>query len=436
MTEYEQTPDRSRSMAQASKPGKPTSGPLAHPVRQPADHPLRIRSLSDRLVKAQKPLRVLDAIHWDASVEASFFAAGCRNQPPVTRDYYQGRPLAFEPKAKLDELKQIERDVRRELGEGDPAGCILTRMCREYQDVVLLLQHRGTRRFAEISGRLYGSARSLGCQDGGERVAPCFAPFADADGPAMDAAKASHTLAMRLRRYFGERAAVRVKVSGELAADAAAGCGYIKLRSGARFTPRQLRLLEVHEGWVHLGTALNGLEQPVCTFLSKGAPSSVLTQEGLAVLTELLASASYPERWRRLWGRLEGVAMAEAGAAFRDVYRFFLDQGSDPRECYQHTMRIFRGSLPDGCGPFTKDVSYGKGFLYLRDCLQGASAARQRELIELLFCGKTSLGDLPMLERLRDLGLLSPPRFVPPYSRDLNLPARMATATIASVEAP
>ena len=53
-----------------------------------------------------------------------------------------------------------------------------------------------------------------------------------------------------------------------------------------------LRLLEVHEGWVHLGTTLNGQSQPVCTFLSKGPPSSTLTQEGLAVLTEVFAFAS------------------------------------------------------------------------------------------------------------------------------------------------
>src|SRR5207249_196656 len=35
-----------------------------------------IRSLSDRLVQAQRPLRVLGALRWDAEVERAFFASG------------------------------------------------------------------------------------------------------------------------------------------------------------------------------------------------------------------------------------------------------------------------------------------------------------------------------------------------------------------------
>src|SRR5438045_397251 len=117
-----------------------------------------VRSLSDRLVEAQRPIRILDAIKWDDETERAFFAGGCRELPPITRDYYVSRPLPFEPEQKLHEFHLIERDIRRRLGEYNAPGQIMARMCQEYRDVVHLLTHRGTRAFGEISERLYGSA--------------------------------------------------------------------------------------------------------------------------------------------------------------------------------------------------------------------------------------------------------------------------------------
>src|SRR5438046_1424865 len=117
-----------------------------------------VRGLSERLVVAQRLIRVLDAIKWDDDVERAFFEKGCRELPPVTRDYYLGRPLPFEPEEKLHELHAIERDVRRQLGEFNTPGQIMARMCQEYREVVHMLSSRGTRAFAEISERLYGSS--------------------------------------------------------------------------------------------------------------------------------------------------------------------------------------------------------------------------------------------------------------------------------------
>src|SRR4051812_11598831 len=63
-----------------------------------------IRHLGDRLITAQRPLRILEAIRWDESIERAFFAAGCRTLPVVDRDYYHGRPLPFDPAQKRREL--------------------------------------------------------------------------------------------------------------------------------------------------------------------------------------------------------------------------------------------------------------------------------------------------------------------------------------------
>jgi uncharacterized protein (TIGR02421 family) len=390
-----------------------------------------VRSLSDRLVEAQRPIRILDAIKWDDDVERAFFDKNCRELPPVTRDYYLSRPLPFDPEQKFHEFHGIERDIRRQLGEFNAPGQIMSRMCQEYREVVRLLTHRGTRAFAEISERLYGSS-SDSFHAGDPNLADLGHMMSDIldnlshetifgrEDRTLDARQAVDQLSDRLGSYFQDRAAVRVQVSDGIVADAAAGSDYIKIRGNARFTPREVRLLEVHEGWVHLGSTLNGSNQPVCTFLSKGPPSSTITQEGLAVITEIFAFASHPGRVRRLTNRIEGVALAEAGANFLEVYRYFLEEGYDPRESYQHTMRIFRGSLPDGCGPFTKDLCYSKGFVLVYNYIRLAVSRGMVRRVPLLFCGKANLGDIKILGQLVDEGLVTPPRFLPPQFADLH----------------
>ncbi len=413
--------------------GKVSTSPAIHGLSHRSLSPYEslVRSLSDRLVEAQRPIRILDAIKWDDDVERAFFAGSCRELPPVKPDYYRGRPLPFDPEQKLNEFHDLERDLRRRLGEFNAPGQIMARMCEEYRDVVHMLKHRGTRTFALISERLYGSASDSfhagdpSLADLGHMMSDMLTGLAH-DGlfgreePSVEAPQAVDMLATRMKGYFGEAGAIRVKLSDGIVADAAAGSDYIKIRGNACFTPREVRLLEVHEGWVHLGTTLNGQSQPVCTFLSKGPPSSTITQEGLAVLTEMFAFASHPARVRRLTNRIEGVAMAEAGANFLDVYRFFLDEGCPPREAYQHSMRIFRGSLPEGCGPFTKDLCYSKGFVMVYNYLRLAVRKGMMSRVPLLFCGKTTLADIKTLAQLVDEGLVVPPRFVPPQFADPN----------------
>lgn len=401
------------------------------PARSLSTYEELIRSLSDRLVEAQRPIRILDAIKWDDDIERAFFAAGCRELPPVTRDYYLSRSLPFDLENKRLEFLAIERDIRHRLGKYNAAGQIMTRMGAEYRQVLDLLAGRGTPAFSALSERLYGSsadsfhAGDPNLADLGRMLAGTLdnlsrdAEFAPAE-PVLDAAEAVRVLAERLAGFFQNSAAVRVRLSDGIVADAAAGSDYIKLREDACFTLRDLRLLEVHEGWVHLGTTLNGQHQPICTFLSKGPPSSTVTQEGLAVLTEILSFASHPARIRRLTHRIEGVALAESGADFLEVYRFFLEEGYAPREGYQHTMRIFRGSLPAGCGPFTKDLSYSKGFVHLYNFMRQAVARGMVRRLPLLFCGKTNLDDFKTLTLLADEGLLAPPRYVPPPFANLH----------------
>lgn len=388
-----------------------------------------IRALSGRLVEAQTPIRVLDAVKWDDSVRQGFLKAKGRAMPAVDRAYYDSRPLAFDAVAKKLEFQNIERDITRQLGQFNPVGQIMRRMCKEYRMVIRMLEARGTADFGLISQELYGAA-SDAFHAGDPTLADLGLMLSDylnniaARGDLHDEPKsltakdAVAILQERLAKVFGDDT-IRVLESDGIVADAAAGADYIKIRSDALFNERDVRALEVHEGMVHVGTTLNGLNQPVCTFLAKGPPSSTVTQEGLAILMEVIAFASYPYRLRKLTNRTRAIHMAEEGADFLQVFEFYQEQGYGLEESYGNASRVFRGSTPDGL-PFTKDLSYLKGFILIYNYIQLAVRKGKLEQIPLLFCGKTTLEDMRTLRQLVDEGLVAPPKYLPPQFRDLN----------------
>jgi len=388
-----------------------------------------LRQLSDRVVAAQQPIRVLDGVAWDASVRDAFFAGRCRRPPPVDADYYRARPLGFDPAATIARFAGIERDAESRLGAEDPAARILVRMCREYEVVVEMLEARGTPRFAPLAAKLYGRAT-----DPVLPGQPTLVDLADVLDHALDRIDTSvflqrsprdlsteETVAMLQRRLDEtmrvDGMGVRVTVDDGIVADAAAGSDYIKLRAGKAFSRQEVDLLEAHEGWVHVGTTLNGRAQPVCTFLGKGTPATSVTQEGLAVLVEVTSLRSHPARLRRITDRIRAIHMAERGASFLDVFAAFLDLGRTPEEAWAVTARIYRGGLPEA-GPFPKDLSYSRGFVLLYNFLRLVTRWGLLDRIPLLFVGKLVLEEIGLLARLADAGVVAPPRFLPPVFAD------------------
>jgi hypothetical protein len=443
-------------------------------VREPVVTPLqqRIRELSDRIVEAQRSIRILDAVKWDDSVEQAFLAGGANALPPVDEAYYAARPLPFRPDDKRREFADLEREIQRQIGEFNPIGGMMRRMCREYRTVIDMLAARGTPEFARLSVELYGSAhdafsageptlfdfgtmlsgalanieresahveeeRTIPAEEAVQilqhRLAATFRSVPRNGQPAgrvkspgspdssrlQDPAPREEVAATGPLSAASSESPFRIMLSDGIVADAAAGSDYIKLRQDARFNERDLRLLEVHEGWVHLGTTLNGLTQPICTFLGKGAPSATITQEGLAVLMETIAMASFPARLLRLTNRIRGIAMAEDGADFLDVYRALREHGYSERDSYQGAARVFRGSTPQG-KPFTKDICYTKGFVLTYNFVSLAVQKGMLERIPLLFVGKAKLEDMRTLHHAIEDGLVVPPRYLPPPFADLN----------------
>jgi uncharacterized protein (TIGR02421 family) len=394
------------------------------------DYQQVIHELSERIVVAQKPIRILDALKWNNRVQEQFFKDKFKKLPMVDSSYYlENDPLQFDPLQKIEEFHEIDRSIRRKLGQYSGVGGIMQRMCREYSRVVEMLLARGTPKFTEISQELYGSSEDafhIGAptlKDLASVVSSSLENIKDqvatkADIKSYTSEQAVAILSERLGAYFSDRTHVRVELSDGILADASAGAERIKIHEGLKFSEREIRVFEIHEGWVHLGTTLNGMSQPVCTFLSKGPPSSTITQEGLGIIAEVFTFSSYPGRVKRLTNRIKAVNIAENGADFLDVFNFFREQGLDEEVSYQNASRIFRGSTPDG-GPFTKDLSYSKGFILIYNYIRLAVQRGLVNQIPLLFLGKTTLEDIHILADLVEENIVTVPKYVPPQFQDI-----------------
>ena len=390
----------------------------------------KIRELSERLVKLQQPIRILDAIKWDDEVMADFFKNKFEKLPNVNVDYYNKRPLPFDADDLTAEFHVLIREIKNNLGHYSGISKIMIRLCEEYCQAILMIKSRGKPLFSELAMELYGAPddafypngprlTDLGTLLGSilENLVKEMKPT-PADEKRYSAEEAVGILQEKLSDYFHHADHVTAKLSDNIVADASAGADCIKLNQNVRFSDRDIRYLEVHEGWVHVGTTLNGQAQPICTFLSKGSPTSSITQEGLAVTTEIFTFSSYPARMLKITNRVRALNLVSAGGNFIDVFRFFKDQGMTDIESYQYSVRVFRGSTPDG-GPFTKDLSYTKGFLLIYNYIRLAVREGLVDRIPLFFIGKTLIEDIPTLHELKQQGLIAEPRYMPKQFEDL-----------------
>lgn len=390
-----------------------------------------IQSLSNRIVEAQRQIRILDSIKWDDSIRQDFFKHKASKLPAVNKAYYDARPLPFDAKEKQEEFRLILRDAQNQLGQYSPITRLLRRQCEEYSRAAQMLAVRGTPAFSELAMELYGSPNDV-FYAGGPRLSEMGTLLFDvlghltvqlqseADVKRYTPEEAQVILQERLGHFFDKHPnQVTVVISDDMIADAAAGADSIKLSQQALFSDRDLRYLEVHEGWVHVGTTLNGAMQPYCSFLSKGSPSSSVIQEGLAVITEIVTFSSYPGRMLKITNRVIALEMVRQGANFIDIYKYLLECGLTEDDSYKHTVRVFRGSTPDG-GPFTKDLSYAKGLVLIYNFIRFAISEGRIDSLPLLFVGKLVLDDLPLLADLKEHGILNGPIYLPPPFRDLS----------------
>jgi uncharacterized protein (TIGR02421 family) len=381
-----------------------------------------LRSVSAEILDAQRPLRVLRALSWSDEAEHAFFASGARELP---RPEYRISPDVAAAGERF-------RVLRTALSGGGAIETFLRETCDAFWTASRLMMSVGTKDFYYHSVELYGRPATVTADrkttnldlarhfsqvvDGVVGTASIPSP---ADEETLTAEEVVPILTRRFARFFAG-ASIGVEVVDHLASKAAAGVDGVRLQRGARFSQRDLLQLEYHEGHVHVATALNGRAQPVVAFTGYPSPRTTATQEGLAVLTEFLTQSTSLERLRRLSDRTLAIKMAEDGADFLELYRFFLARGHDESAAYDCARRVCRGGLVTGGAPFTKDVCYLDGLLRVTNFLRVALVKGHLHHVRLFFAGKIDVADVPLFGRLEREGAVSDPRYVPAWARDLS----------------
>jgi uncharacterized protein (TIGR02421 family) len=366
----------------------------------------------------------------DAAIEADFKKGRYRHVPKVGPEYYEKLGMGFDSKKKLQELQDISKDIQLTLGAEDELGSLLQKVAEQYIDVVHLLESRGTKKFWEYSRKLYGSPKDSFFDDKntihelGKVLYSIFGKIEDnilgIELPEdLDAQAVVKTLNERFSAYFPD-SSVQAKISDGILADASAGGDVVKVREGSMFSKRDVDILEVHEGWVHVGTTQNGNNQHVAKWLSKGPPRCSATQEGLAVIMEIFTFRSYPKRARQINDRILGIDKAEDGANIVELMEFYRTEGYSEEDSLSNAKRVFRGGVLEGGAPFTKDISYCRGFVENYNFMRAAIRAGKPYLLPFLFAGKLHVDDIPLLYQKYKEGLIDSPRYLPPQFKDLN----------------
>jgi uncharacterized protein (TIGR02421 family) len=167
-------------------------------------------------------------------------------------------------------------------------------------------------------------------------------------------------------------------------------------------TPARAAALLHHEVGTHVLTYVNGCRQPL-RLLAVGLAGYEETQEGLAVLAEFLSGGLGVARLRQLAARVVAVHGMVEGGAFREVHADLVARGFTPAGAFTVTMRVFRA------GGLTKDL------VYLRGLVELVAHVRSGEDLEVLWLGKMSLSDAPLVAELWQRGALQDPLLRPRY---------------------
>jgi uncharacterized protein (TIGR02421 family) len=371
-----------------------------------------LRRLSDAIVSAQKPIRILRSLNWDPSVHERFFRQDALELP---RPEYP--PLGFEPAAKLKELRALKRQIRGR----NPVENLLREKCDEFALVVRLLDARGTRRFYELSRRIFGDPRDRFPDHHVDNLAIArlwaARPRARDEDATLSAEEAAEQVRELCAPYLGGD--VKVIVRAKMTANAAAGATRITLKKGARFSPRQVRALAHHEGLWHVLTSVNGFAQPVLTVMGVGLPRHTESQEGGGVMAEFLTGQITDERFIELGERTIAVDMAARGADYLEVYRYLLAR-FPPTKAAQLAERVFRGGVLEGGAPFTKDVAYQRGYCRTFNFLRSALERRDLDLVRAFLAGKMSVDDAELVRDLVEEGTCAGPVHLPAWFDDVD----------------
>lgn len=185
------------------------------------------------------------------------------------------------------------------------------------------------------------------------------------------------------------------------------------IRADVQWSAATVTTTIVHEIGTHVLRSANGYEQPLKLF-GTGLPLYMLTEEGLAEYTEVQHDCFDPETHRRISGRAVSADLALT-ASFWEVFMTMIPY-FDPERAFDIAQRVKFG-IADTASPgaFTKDYFYLEGLARLT-AFFGSSSLEDKKL---LYLGKISLDNLPLVKTLVAENYLHPPKYLPPFVSQL-----------------
>lgn len=367
-----------------------------------------------------KRLNILKAIRWPAEIKQNFLAGHTDKLPDISYPSIDVNPI-------LDELSQI----RSTLIGSSVVVAWLHRVVDKLELTAKMLGQLGTADFFKYSAKLYGTPDKLLLDRHTKTLDLAIhmdGRLSDLEGihlkigggnEALSAEVFAQSLSQKLEKYFGDDRP-KVATTRQLSAKAVAGRTRIRIRASAKFTKMELRQLLHHEALIHTATSQNGYRQDRFPILASSHAGTTEIQEGLAVFAEFITGSMDPRRFKRLVNRVIAIDMAIRGADFVEVYRYFLENDISQDQAFENTRRVFRGGVPSGGAPFTKDIVYLNGLLRVHNFLRTAIQLGRADLIRLLFVGKLDLEDIPALAHLAAKGELKPAHILPPWASDMS----------------
>ncbi|MDT0213422.1 DUF1704 domain-containing protein [Rothia sp. ARF10] len=348
---------------------------------------------------------LLDVTPVNADAVRQEFAQGRVGTPEFTY-----RPLEVAPEVLAKALDNI--DVASV--EDPTLGHLLRAKHRELALQIEMLKARDTDDFSALSIQLYGAASpELQAQAESilERVHRTEGPGESLDAPAFLAlAQAEIDHYREIDPEIDIHAEMRDDVNGVMVSG-----NTLLIDTDSAVQVSRANALIQHEVGTHLVTQVNGAAQPV-RVLGSGLAGYDETQEGLAVLAEIGCGQLTPFRLRQLAARVITVHRMHSGADFVEAWRALVDEGFPENSAFTTTMRAFRS------GGLSKDAIYLRGLVELLVHLRDGGE------LDLLWLGKFSLEDLPLIRDLDDRGVLNPPRLRPRYLEDAAAQTRLAAA--------
>lgn len=354
---------------------------------QAIDHELAQLSQSFRFL--------LDITPMDAEDVKEDFLAGDDPDPEFTY-----RELETDP----DVARTMLDDIDIAAVEDPTLGHLLRAKHREVELQLDMLEARGTEDFLQLSIELYGGV-SPALRKQAEAILDTVTST-EAPGEALDAEGFLALAEAEIAHYrevdpdIEMHAEIRPDVNGVMVSG-----DTLLIGPESKVQRRRATALLHHEVGTHLVTQVNGAHQPI-KVLGAGLAGYDETQEGLAVLAEIAAGGLTAFRLRQLAGRVITVHRLIAGASFAEAQEAMVADGFPPGSAFTTVMRIYRS------GGMTKDAIYLRGLVELLDHLADGG------VLDLLWLGKFSLNDLPLIADLQDREVLQPARLLPRYLDD------------------